>query len=281
MKKYSDVAIIGGGPAGIAAAMELKRLGIKALLIEKGRLGGQLRAARQVLDYPGFSRGVNGSVLAERMAAQLHTLDIEAVSGEVVSIARCERSFDVVLGGVTVTANCVVAAVGQTPRFIGLPFEKEFQHQSVWHYPIPDDVPHKGKAVLVAGSGDAAFDQALSFADGGASVHVAIKGREPKAAPRLVESAELHGVRMIRNVNTKGITFNGTQFRFKDMLFDHIVVCAGKSPDLSILKDLHGDMDGCFLAGDCARGTDRHVALAVGDGVAAAYKAKAWLEGNI
>lgn len=280
MKRYTEVTIVGGGPAGIAAAIELHRLGFKPLLIERDRLGGQLRAARHILDYPGFSHGIKGVVLAERMAAQVQSLGVEVIEDDVVSIQSCDKDFDVSLKNTALKSRCVIVAIGQRPKSPGLPFETKLNSSRVWHYPVPDDVPHKDKDILIIGGGDAAFDEALSFADGGARTVLAMRGDNPKAMPQLVKMAEQENIQIIKRAKISAIKFDGNRFQYDDMRFDHVVVCVGKTPDLTIMNELDDNVDGVFLAGDCARGLDRHVALAVGDGVAAAYKAKAWITGE-
>ncbi|MCP5108408.1 MAG: NAD(P)/FAD-dependent oxidoreductase, partial [bacterium] len=113
----TDVAIIGAGPAGIAAAVQLKRYGIKCLLFEKDRPGGLLKNAHRVENYPGFPRGITGPQLAELLREHLEvfriTPVIEAVEG--LEYWETENCYLITTGESVYQAKIVVSACGTAP----------------------------------------------------------------------------------------------------------------------------------------------------------------------
>jgi len=109
----AEVAIIGAGPAGIAAAVQLKRYGIEPLVFEKGRIGGLLWNANLVENYPGFPEGISGPELVGKLEAQLRKASIDVIYEEVV---RLEEGFGLKTEGGSYTADIVVVASGTEPR---------------------------------------------------------------------------------------------------------------------------------------------------------------------
>ena len=93
MKKPEPVAIIGAGPAGITAAIQLKRYGLSPMLFEKEAIGGLLRNANWVENYPGFPNGISGLKLTRLMAQQLKTVGVEGFFEEVLELDYAKEVF--------------------------------------------------------------------------------------------------------------------------------------------------------------------------------------------
>ena len=265
-----DFLIIGGGPAGMAAALQASRLNLSTTIIEKDCLGGQALAAPWIENYLGFPEGISGRDLMQIFERHIINSSIPVIYEETIDIERKGHGFIVHTQGVSLSAKTLLLAVGLTPRLAGLPNEIPYGN--------PHKIEHEGKDVLVVGSGDSAFDLASSFAMEANKVIVAIRGEKPKAIPIIVERALLRGVHIETNWEPSKIHA------------DIIISCVGKEmrhPLMEKLKERFGPFEikphsvqsipGLFLAGDLCRGNDRHIAIAVGDGIAATQAAKRFL----
>jgi len=238
-----DFLIIGGGPAGIAAAIQAARLGLSTTLIEKDRLGGQANAAPWIENYPGFPEGITGKELMTYFERQLKKWPVKVIFDDAKDI----ESYD---------AKSVLLAVGLTPKLAGIPGEIP--------YGDPDRIDHSGKDVLVIGGGDSAFDLAWSFAKKARGVTIGMRDGTPRALPKLVDRAISGGVTI------------KTNWRPSDASYEVIISCIGKEASHPLLEKTK-KAPGLFLAGDICHSADRHIAIAAGDGVAAAQSAYRFL----
>lgn len=156
----TDVVIIGAGPAGITAAIQLKRYGVPFALLEKGRVGGLLWNANLVENYPGFPNGISGPELVALLVQHMARLAVEVTCGEVVALDYDEFGLLVSTQNSTYRPRCVVVATGTQPRPFSLPISPNARGRVV-----RDVVPLlnvEGKHVAIIGAGDAAFDHALN-----------------------------------------------------------------------------------------------------------------------
>ena len=301
---YFDFLIIGGGPAGIAAAIQAARLGLSTTILERDRLGGQAVAAPWIENYPGFPKGVSGKELMALFVEQLRKWSVPIIYEEAKHIKKIPPRPPLQKGGTTryalplqnksatnlfpplkkggqggfivnnVEAKCLLLALGLSPKLIRIKGEIP--------YGDPAHVDHTGKDVLVVGSGDAAFDLAWSFAAKARKVTVGMRSEAPKALPQLVERALSRDVRV------------QTNWSHKDSSYDVVISCIGKEarhPLIDKLGKVFGPFElkpvevanipGLFLAGDLCRGLDRHIAIAAGDGIAAAQAAYRFIQTKI
>lgn len=234
-----DFLIIGGGPAGMAAAIQAARLGLSMTIVEKDRLGGQANAAPWIENYPGFPDGITGKELMASFQQQLKRWPIDVIIDEVKDI----ESYN---------AKSILLAVGLTPKLAGISGEIP--------YGDPDRIDHAEKKVLVVGGGDSAFDLAWSFAKRARSVTIGMRSEKPKALPKLVERAKSCGVTIKTNWSPS------------DVSYDVIISCIGKEAHHPLLEEMK-NVPGVFLAGDICHAADRHIAIAAGDGITAAQAA--------
>jgi thioredoxin reductase len=257
-----EVAVVGAGPAGLAAGIHLARAGICHRVFERHRPGGLLHAAGLVECYPGFPRGIQGPRLAAAMVRQARALGarIEAVE---VTAARWEGRFLLEAGG-SWAATCLILATGTRPRGAAPPGYSGSVHFGT------DTLPRRlvGRRVWVSGGGDAAFDSALQARRRGADVGVFLRG-EPKAMALLVTRAAAAGVLVHRGRSLAEALAAGAP--------DHLLICHGRDPENGLLAGLAAEVPGLFLAGDLTRCGLRYAAVAAGDGLAAARLAEACL----
>jgi thioredoxin reductase (NADPH) len=169
-RKTPDVAVIGGGPAGVSAALWVKRLGCEPLLLEaRERIGGQLwRSYQRSVDCPGFY-GLTGREIAERLAEHLTFQDVPfRVASPVESVSIAKR--EIVTGGEVVAAPALIFALGVEKRRLGVPGEREFAGRGVSSSATRDRHLYIGKEVVIVGGGDGAFEEALMLNDAGCRV---------------------------------------------------------------------------------------------------------------
>lgn len=286
-----DCAIIGAGPAGLAAGMQASRQGLRIALFERDRPGGQAVAANWIENYPGFPEGITGRELMSCFVQQVAAHGVAFTRDEVTAVTRDGSGFLVTAGSRTIRATTVICAAGLTPRLTGVPGEANLFGRRIFAYADPEVVPHEGKGVLVIGSGDAAFDQALHFLRRASTVAIAMRTDAPSCAPHLLDQAAAAGIDLMSQLQLTSVAERGSgivaRFERPDGMSCEVraaamILCIGKERSLRFLDPgwLEATPQGFFLAGDCCRGRDRHVAIAAGDGIAAAMAAHAWLRGR-
>lgn len=183
---HHPIVIIGAGPAGVACAVQCKRLGIEPLLLDRsGECGGLVQNAWRVENYPGLASPISGSEFAGRLKGHLDAFGVEVVPGEAVALRRVDNCVEVALAsGVSLTAPHVVVAVGTTPQPLGLPNEGILSGSRLF-YEVRQLLGRGVRHVAVVGGGEAAFDYAMSLASRGTRATICLRGRESRAGARL------------------------------------------------------------------------------------------------
>src|SRR5205823_5332260 len=157
-----DVVIVGGGPAGLAAALYTARMDLKTAVLERGPLGGQLLNTELVEDYPGFE-SILGSELAVKMGEHARKFGVEIRDFEPVKDIDVEAaSNDKVVrleSGEELRAPALIMAAGGLPRYLEVPGEKEFWGRGVSYCAVCDGAFFKGQELAVIGGGDAAVEE--------------------------------------------------------------------------------------------------------------------------
>lgn len=273
----AEVAIIGAGPAGVAAAVQLKRYGIEPLVFEGGRVGGLLWNAHLVENYPGFPEGIPGPELAGKLEVQLRKASVEVIHEEVVSL---EGGFRLRIEGGSYRAGIVIVASGTKPRRFPGRMSEEVEDRVFYEvHPLRDLA---GACVAVVGAGDAAFDYALNLARRN-EVILLNRGYKPKCLPLLWERARTtpsiayrEGVRVSEVFQSEGgvglscLTDEGEE----RIEVDYVLFAIGREPNLDFLSPglRSGAVEGLYLVGDVANGKFRQAAIAVGDGMRVAME---------
>jgi thioredoxin reductase (NADPH) len=284
-----DAAIIGGGPAGIAAAIQLHRQGRRFVLYEQEAVGGLLLQAGWIENYPGFPAGIKGEKLAGLFREQLSRLPADVRMEEIASLDYDPgiRRFSLFSARGRSSAAQVVVASGTKPR--GLPFPMPLSERLLsrvffdWRK-IP---AQGGSRVVIIGAGDIALDYALSLKPEH-KVVVLCRGKESRALPLLQQRVrETRAIELLFQTVITGLTGGdsppflrlsgnkaGTPF---ELGADYILSSVGRearkdffSPRLIRLEDELIGAGSLVLAGDVKNDTRRQIGLAVGDGLAAA-----------
>ncbi len=281
-----EVVVVGAGPAGIAAAVQLKRSGHDPLVIESGVPGGLLRTAWRVENYPGFPNGIAGNELSETIANGLEEWDVRLERTEVNRIDLSENGFTIRTAEDDLEAVRVILATGTEP----LPFDCQGLDE------LPKDRVHRDiiglrevtdSTFVIIGGGDAAFDYSLALAENGNRCVILYRSQGARCLPLLLDwvneqvDVEVHGsteVRRVAWINDR-IAVRTEGLVVTDIFADHLIIAIGRRPRDGMLSDsVRSEMkrltaDGLlYVIGDVANGPFRQTAIAAGDGVKAAME---------
>ena len=282
MKPY-DLIIIGGGPAGIGAALQAGREGRKVLLAEKDILGGRLNHAFWVKNFPlAGPNGCSGKTIVRGLVKHLKILDIGTIQGTCQEIDHKDGIFVSLINGRSYNSRVVILAGGLEPKKLLVPGAGEaFEQKRVVCY--WDDLPWplKDKSIAVIGGGEVALDQACSLAAKGAKATVLVRGDKVKAYPGLIKMAESLGVKITLSFTIDRISLNGPELVLhcpgdKNFKCARAVVAIGSSVPRTIISDQAKKCmnKGLYLAGDLVDKNNKQAAIAFGSGVKAAMLAE-------
>ena len=297
-----DIIVIGGGPAGLTAAVYARRAGKSVLVLEKDALGGQITWSPKVENYPAVP-AISGMDLGNRMAEQAMDMGAEVEIDEVLRIEdfgshkRVYGSF-----GTEYDARAVILAAGAKPRKLGLKREDELVGSGVGYCAVCDGAFFKGQAVAVNGGGNSALQDAVLLSDLCSRVYLvhrrdSFRGEEAlvnllrgKENVEFVLNAVITGLKGDSELSGITVEQDGMQ---REIPVSGLFVAIGHEPDLAAFADfLDRDAqgyaasdEGCltktegfFVAGDCRRKKIRQVTTAAADGAVAALAACAWMD---
>ena len=286
-----DVAVIGAGPAGIAASIYLKRAGLDVTLFEKDEIGGLLLNAYLVENYPGFPLGIEGKQLCRLMKRHLKKWNIKPIKKEVKEVIIKKNSFILNAKGSRNTFRAVILATGTTPKKLGIPLEQAVVGKLVF-YEIKELLPKLklGNFCAVIGGGDAAFDCALNLARNGIAVEIYFRSKKPKCLPLLEDRVKKLNAICLRSsiipiainkregkLEIKFRSTNGTTTYTSKP--DYLLIASGRNSNYELLpKDLEkNNIPGLYIAGDVRTGKFRQIGIAVGEGILVAMKVETYL----
>jgi thioredoxin reductase (NADPH) len=303
VKNGYDVIIVGGGPAGLAAGLYAARMNLKALLLDRGPLGGQLLNTELIEDYPGFE-SILGSELSVRMADHARKFGLEIREFEPVSeidvdgdlrIARLET-------GEELRAPALIMAAGGLPRKLQVPGEVELAGRGVSYCAVCDGAFFKQEVLAVVGGGDAALEEGDFLTRYASKVYIIHRRREFRAQPILQERArrnpkiefifdarvqDIHGDGKVRGLKYE------TGGEIVDLPVGGVFIFVGFLPNSGLLKvhadhdaggflltdrDMHTSIPGIWAVGDVRAQLTKQIATAVGDGTTAAVAASGYIE---
>jgi thioredoxin reductase (NADPH) len=160
-REYYDVIIIGGGPAGLSAAIYALRASMRTVLIEKASAGGQIMLTDDVENYPGF-KNINGYDLSEKFLEHAKSYNLEVLSREATVLEPGLDWHTVQLDGdERLKSHAVILASGGLPRKLNIPGEDEFYGKGVSYCAVCDGFFFRNKIVVAVGGGDTAVEEAL------------------------------------------------------------------------------------------------------------------------
>lgn len=302
---HFDVIIVGGGPAGLCAAMYAGRGMLKALLLERGLTGGELLNTEKIEDYPGFV-SILGPDLAAKMTEHAVHFGADIRTEEVTEITRGGDGIFTVAcsGGKTFTAPAVILTAGGTPNKLGVPGELEYAGRGVSYCAVCDGAFFKGETIAVIGGGDAAVEEADYLTRYASKVYL-IHRRETFRASRVVQERAFANpkIEVIRNKAVHQMVGDMTGLKHLD-LTDTVTgemsqlavtgafVFIGFTPNTGLVKHhfehdpsgyiitndrMETSIPGLFAAGDLRVQLTRQVTTAVGDATTAAIAVEKFL----
>ncbi|WP_345633247.1 FAD-dependent oxidoreductase [Rugosimonospora acidiphila] len=302
-----DVVIVGGGPAGLAAAIYAAREGLDALVVEKAGLGGQAGVTERIENYPGFPDGIGGGELADRFIAQARGYGVELLSA--VRATEVQADGDCLCvrlsTGQEVCAPAVLIATGSTYRRLGVPGEEDLIGAGVHFCAICDGPFYRGaEELMVIGGGNSALEESLHLVQYAERIRVVTRGEVTASA--LVRDKINKDPRFTVQTNTDIVSLSGEGGRLTEVLARDRVsggelrftpqaafVFIGLDPNTDWLGDtLRRDrwgfivtddafatsLPGVFCAGDVRAGATKQLGSAVGDGIAALIAVRSYLQ---
>lgn len=298
--KFYDVIVIGGGPAGLTAAIYLARAKYRVLVLEKEQFGGQITITNEVVNYPGIEK-TSGKALTKTMQRQAESFGAECIlaeakgfeiDGEIKTVHTDHGDF-----------RCfgILIATGAHPRTVGFMGEEEYKGRGVAYCATCDGEFFSDKEIFVVGGGFAAAEESVFLTKFAKHVTILIRKDDFSCAASVADKAKNHkkitvitntiveevsgenGLDYIRYKNTK--TGEITEYRAEKNDFFGVFVFAGYSPDTELVKDIvelnekgyiitnseqKTNVDGIYAAGDVCIKNLRQIVTATGDGALAA-----------
>ena len=302
MKSY-DAVVIGGGPAGMTAALYLLRAGVKTAMIEKLSPGGQVLMTSEIENYPGFPKGLQGWELADKFANHLEDYDLERINDEVRSIEVGSSHHTLRVGDEEVQAKVIILATGSRYRKLGVPGEDRLLGRGVSYCALCDGNFFRDRDVAVVGGGNSALEEALYLARLVNKVYL-IHRREgfrglacyqnkcfTHEKVEIIRSTVVDEIQGDKDLESLALR-NAVTGETSQLKVDGTFIFIGFEPIMDyvpddILKEKNGivtdvemrtNVPGIFAAGDIRAKQCRQVASAVGDGATAATAAFSYLE---
>lgn len=298
-----DIIVVGGGPAGLAAAIYGRRAEKSVLVLEKNGFGGQIAWSPKVDNFPGVPE-VSGAELADRMFSQALGLGADAELAEVTAVSPAPGGFTVSTPDGDYAAKAVVLATGAQHRKLGVDCEDELAGNGVCYCAVCDGAFYKDRPVAVAGGGDAALQDALLLANVCSQVYIIHRRDEFRA-----EAANVRAVLSRGNItclmNSRVVALEGegelsgivvedkATLERRSIAVDGLFVAVGYEAANAAFapiakldaagwftagEDCAAGTPGVFAAGDCRAKTVRQLTTAVGDGAAAAVAACRYID---
>lgn len=299
-----DILVVGGGPAGLTAAIYAARAGFSVLVLEKLAQGGQVATAPVVDNYPGFP-AVFGMDLAEKLTEHARSAGVEFAAGDARKFELSGPVKTVHAGEKSYEAKAVILAQGTHRRKLNVPGEDEFLGRGVSYCATCDGNFFRNKAVAVVGGGNTALGDAAELAGICKSVSLILRHEEPKAMKSDVERArKQENIEFVTNSEVARIEGgqkverlvlrnrgDGTE---RTIPVDGVFVAVGVLPNSEALADVLPLSDGyietdescattipgVFVAGDLRKKRLLQIVTAVSDGANAAWSAQEYLYGR-
>ena len=297
----NDIAIIGGGPSGMSAAIYAARGGMKTIVLEKLSAGGQMIKTNEIDNYPGFADRPTGEELAKDIEKHAKKFPVEFVMENVKSIENAEYGVKVIhTRRNKYMTKAIIFATGANPKTLGADGEAELTGAGVSYCATCDGAFFKDKEVCVVGGGNTAIEDALYLAPICKKVYVLNRSDKLRASASLAESAKQNSkIQIMMNTvverftgtaSLESVTVKNTLTNEKSVLkVSGAIVAIGITPSSALAKEcgielcplgfiktdmyLATNIKGIFAAGDVRVSPLRQVITAAADGVVAATSA--------
>ena len=292
-----DLVIIGGGPAGLTAALYAGRSRLDTVLIEKMTIGGRILMSEVIENYPGFPGGISTVELMRRMEEQVKELGVKIINEEVSDIDCVSRIINTASG--SHQAGAVIIASGARPRKLNIPGEEQYMGSGVSYCATCDAPFFKGKKVIIVGGGNAVAEEAIYLSRFASLVSVIHRRGDLRASLILQERMQQNEkINFILNsvvtqikgtVKVEAVTIKDLlSGKENDFACDGVFIYIGHEPETVFLKNklkmdesgfivtdenMATTVSGVFACGDCRKKGFYQVINACGDGAVAADSA--------
>lgn len=300
-----DIVIVGGGPAGLTAAVYGLRAGKTVLVVEKNGFGGQIAYSPKVENIPG-TKVISGTEFADHLTDQAMALGADMELEKVVKVEKTAEGFDVVTEeGSTFRGKTVILALGVKHRTLGLPGENELIGNGISFCAVCDGAFYTGQEVAMIGGGNSALQEALLLSEVCTKVTVvqnlATFTGEKKLSDALLQKDNVTAIfnTVVVGYETENGALSGLKLRNEvtgeesAIRVDGAFLAVGLMPENEPFaqyaklnnwgyfdsgEDCRTETEGLFVAGDCRSKTIRQVVTAAGDGAIAAMAACRYLD---
>ncbi|MGH2593080.1 MAG: FAD-dependent oxidoreductase [Anaerolineae bacterium] len=305
-RTFYDSIVVGGGPAGLTAALYMAREGMDTLVIEKAAMGGQTGVTQTLDNFPGFDEGISGAEFADRLTRQARRFGVEILQAQDVADVSPDGPYLCVTtgDGSQYETKAVLLATGARYRRLGVPGEDELIGTNVHFCATCDGAFYKGKRVLVVGGGNSGFEEGLFLTKFASQVDIVEFAPQVKASPILQDKvAKMPNMTVTTNHSVKEfkgksrlkaiVVEDRATGEVKEWRYDGVFVFIGLSPNSDLVKDkaktdkygfvvtediLMTSLPGLFAAGDVRAGSTKQAASAVGEGATAALMIRQFLK---
>ncbi|MEM5782702.1 MAG: FAD-dependent oxidoreductase [Candidatus Aenigmatarchaeota archaeon] len=291
-----DSIIIGAGPAGISAAIYLKRRGLNFLIISEN-IGGELNFIGDIKNYPGFTN-IKGIDLVKKFKEHLESYNIEVILEEVIELKKVPNGFNVITNRNIYQAKTIIVSSGAKPKKINVPGEAEYLHKGISYCSICDMPLFKDKIVAIIGGGNSGVTAGLMASQIARKVYLLTKDKELTCEKILEDEIKSkNNVEIIKEAIIKN--FYGDKFlrgivyytknKEVDLRVDGVFIHIGLVPSSSFIpnewkiknerdeiivdKYCKSNIDGLFAAGDITDLPYNQIGIAVGQGIISALSA--------
>ncbi len=275
-----DTLIIGAGPAGIIAAIQLKRAGFNITIIEKKNIGGLLINANKIENYLGLEQNISGKELIKIFKKQLNNLEIIPIKDDIIDIQKQDNTFLSTSKKNIYKSKTVIIATGTKPN--KLEYINKDTKQKIFYHINDLQIENQEKEIIIIGGSDAAFDYALNLKNKNQKPTILIRNKV--TCLKLLESrAKKSKIPLFYNINVTNIendTINSNKIIVsspnKVFKADLALIAIGRQANSPTIKTQN--KEGLFLAGDIKNTRFRQIHIATGDAMKTAMKVTKYLE---
>ena len=305
-REFYDLIVVGGGPAGLAAALYAAREGIETLIIESSGIGGQAGTTELIDNYPGFAQGVGGAELADAMRDHAERFDVEILPAQLVTNISAQGDYKMVAteAGDEYCARSILLTTGAKYRRLNVPGEEDLIGAGI-HFCATCDGPfYKGQELVVVGGGNSGIEEGLFLTKFATKVTI-LEVRDRLGASQILQEKaashpqievrlsttveEFRGNGKLSSVVVKDVNTGETE----ELTPGAVFIFIGLLPNTDFLSGtvdldqwgsistgptLETSLEGVYAAGDVRAGSTKQVASAVGEGVTAALMIRQYLE---
>lgn len=286
-----DLVIVGGGPAGMTAALYAARANLKVAIVEGFLYGGQMQKTDCIENFPSYD-SISGEELSEKMEEQMFTYNVDELFGYVTKIIPKDNYNTLLLSDdKTVDTKTILIATGAKHKLLNVPGEQELTNKGVSYCALCDATFFKDKELVVVGGGDSALEEALYLTNYATKVTIVHRRDEFRAQLYLQEKVKANP-KIAFALSDEVTSINGTDCvesvtlkSGKTLKTDGVFIYVGQEPSTNFVNDLgitneagwintnahfQTKIPSIFAAGDCIAKDIRQIVTATGDGANAA-----------